>query len=270
MIDDDEDDDLPTDPATRLAEVRRRAVYWLPNMFTLGGLFAGFYSIIASTHGRFGVAAVAIFIAMLLDGTDGRVARWTNTTSDFGKELDSLCDVVSFGVAPAFVVYQWGFERIADYGWLWSRFGWACAFLYLASAALRLARFNVRINIQDKGWFQGLPSPAAAGLVASAVWCGTEYGPRFELYGSDLSIPAFIVTMLAGVFMVSNLPYWSGKDLNPRGAVKLRHIALGVAFATLVLSVEPPLWFFTLFASFALSGPVISFWRWRKRNYGRA
>ena len=268
MIDDD-DDDLPTDPATRLAEARRRAVYWLPNMFTLAGLFAGFYSIIAASHDRFAVAAVAIGVAMLFDGTDGRIARLTHTTSDFGKELDSLCDAVSFGVAPAFVVYQWGFERIADYGWLWSRFGWACAFVYLASTALRLARFNVRINVQDKGWFQGLPSPAAAGLVASAVWCGTEYGPRFELYGSDLSIPAFIVTMLAGICMVSNFPYWSGKTVNPQGAVKLRNFALGV-FIAIVISVEPPFWFFVLFASYAASGPATSFWRWRKRNYGRA
>jgi len=265
----DDDDDLPVDPASRLREVRRRAVYWLPNMFTLGGLFAGFFAIIASIHDRFGVAAIAIGVAMLLDGTDGRVARWTNTTSDFGKELDSLCDMVSFGVAPAILVYQWGFERISDYGWLWSRLGWACAFLYAATAALRLARFNVRINEQDKGWFQGLPSPAAAGLVASTVWCGTEYGPRFELYGSDLSIPAFLVTMAAGICMVSNFAYYSGKGLDPRGAVKLRHVALGVAFAILV-SIEPPFWFFVLFAGYALSGPATSFWRWRNRRLERA
>lgn len=266
---DDEDDDLPSDPESRLAEVRRRAVYWLPNMFTLAGLFAGFFAMIAAIHGRFAVAAVAIGIAMLLDGTDGRVARWTNTTSDFGKELDSLCDVVSFGVAPAILVYQWGFERIADYGWLWARLGWACAFLYAATAALRLARFNVRIHIQDKGWFQGLPSPAAAGLVASAVWCGAEYGPRFELYGSDLSIPAFMVTMIAGICMVSNFPYWSGKAVDPRGSVKLRSIALGLG-VVLLISIEPPFWFFVLFSSYALSGPLISVWRWRKRGYAKA
>jgi len=266
---DDEDDDLPTDPESRLAEVRRRAVYWLPNMFTLGGLFAGFFSMIAAIHGRFEVAAVAIGIAMLLDGTDGRVARWTNTTSDFGKELDSLCDMVSFGVAPAILVYQWGFERISDYGWLWSRLGWACAFLYAATAALRLARFNVRIHIQEKGWFQGLPSPAAAGVVASTVWCGAVYGPQFELYGSDLSIPAFMVTMAAGICMVSNFPYWSGKDVDPRGSVKVRSIAMGVG-AVLLISIEPPFWFFVLFSTYALSGPLTSLWRWRKRGYAKA
>ncbi len=264
MFDDDDNGDHDS-PASKLAAARRRAVYWLPNMFTLGGLFAGFYSIIASIHGRFGVAAVAIGIAMLLDGTDGRIARWTNTQSDFGKELDSLCDVVSFGVAPAILVYQWGFERIADYGWLWSRFGWACAFLYAAAAALRLARFNVRVNVQEKGWFQGLPSPPAAGVVAATVWCGTEYGPQFELYGSDLSIPAFIITMLAGICMVSNLPYWSGKDVNPRGTLKLSHLAFGIC-AVVLVSIEPPFWFFVLFAGYALSGPVTSFWRWRKRR----
>jgi CDP-diacylglycerol--serine O-phosphatidyltransferase len=263
MFDDDEE---PHDgSASKLDAARRRAVYWLPNMFTLGGLFAGFYSMIAAIHGRFAVAAVAIGIAMLLDGTDGRVARWTNTQSDFGKELDSLCDVVSFGVAPAILVYQWGFERIADYGWLWSRFGWACAFVYTASAALRLARFNVRANVQEKGWFQGLPSPPAAGLVAATVWCGTEYGPQFELYGSDLSIPAFMVTMAAGVCMVSNLPYWSGKDLNPRGTLKLSHLALGIG-AVVLVSIEPPFWFFVLFSGYALSGPLTSLWRWRKRR----
>ena len=261
----DDDDEPHLSPASKLDAARRRAVYWLPNMFTLGGLFAGFYSMIASIHGRFGVAAVAIGIAMLLDGTDGRIARWTNTQSDFGKELDSLCDVVSFGVAPAILVYQWGFERIADYGWLWSRFGWACAFIYAAAAALRLARFNVRTSIQEKGWFQGLPSPPAAGVVAATVWCGTEYGPQFELYGSDLSIPAFIITMLTGICMVSNLPYWSGKDLNPRGTLKLSHLAIGIG-AVVVVSIEPPIWFFVLFTGYALSGPVTSIWRWRKRR----
>jgi CDP-diacylglycerol--serine O-phosphatidyltransferase len=263
MFDDDEE---PHDgSASKLEAARRRAVYWLPNMFTLGGLFAGFYSMIAAIHGRFGVAAVAIGVAMLLDGTDGRVARWTNTQSDFGKELDSLCDVVSFGVAPAILVYQWGFERIADYGWLWSRFGWACAFLYAAAAALRLARFNVRAHVQEKGWFQGLPSPPAAGVVAATVWCGTEYGPQFELYGSDLSIPAFMITMAAGVCMISNLPYWSGKDVNPRGTLKVSHLAFGIAAVALV-SIEPPFWFFVLFSGYALSGPINLLLRWRKRR----
>ena len=266
---DEEDEDLAHDsPVSRLEAARRRAVYWLPNMFTLGGLFAGFYAIIAAIGDRFGSAAIAIGIAMLLDGTDGRVARLTNTTSDFGKELDSLCDVVSFGIAPAIVIYQWGFERIADYGWLWARLGWACAFLYAAAAALRLARFNVRIHLQDKGWFQGLPSPAAAGLVAATVLCGTEYGPHFELYGSDLSIPAFVITMLAGVCMVSNVSYYSFKDLDPRQPIKFRHLVLGVV-VLMGIAIEAQLMLFLLFFCFAASGPVLAAWRWKKRRDAR-
>ena len=263
--DDDQHDDQSL---SRIGAARQRAVYWLPNAFTLGGLFAGFYAIIASIHDRFEVAAVAIGVAMLLDGTDGRIARWTNTTSDFGKELDSLCDVVSFGVAPAIVIYQWGFERISDYGWLWSRLGWACAFLYAAAAALRLARFNVRIDVQDKRWFQGLPSPAAAGLVASTVWCGTAYGPQFELYGSDLSIPAFLITMFAGVCMISSFSYYSGKDLDPRQPIKFRHLAFFL-LVPMGIAIEPPLVLFLLFFSFAVSGPALALWRWRKRREAR-
>jgi CDP-diacylglycerol--serine O-phosphatidyltransferase len=263
MFDDEDLKDEPTQSA--LGAARHRAVYWLPNLFTLGGLFAGFYSIIAAIHDRFPQAAVAIGIAMLLDGTDGRIARWTNTTSDFGKELDSLCDVVSFGVAPAIVVYQWGFERISGYGWLWERFGWACAFLYAAAAALRLARFNVRIEVQDKRWFQGLPSPAAAGLVASSVLCGTIYGPQFELHGSDLSIPAFAMTMFAGVCMVSNFGYYSFKDLDPRQPIRFRYLIM-IPTVLMLIAIEPPLFLFLLFFAFAASGPALALWRWRRRQ----
>ena len=146
-------------------------------MFTTGTLFGGFYAIVAAIDGNFSRAGIAIFVAMLFDGLDGRVARWTNTQSDFGKEYDSLCDMVAFGVAPAIVVYQWGIERIADYGKFWGRFGWLAAFFYAVAAALRLARFNARAASADKRYFEGLPSPSAAATVASFVWLVSEFDP---------------------------------------------------------------------------------------------
>ncbi len=152
-----------------------RGVYWLPNVFTTGTLFGGFYAIVAAINGDFSRAGIAIFVAMLFDGLDGRVARWTNTQSDFGKEYDSLCDMVAFGVAPAIVAYQWGIERIADYGKFWTRFGWLAAFFYAVAAALRLARFNARAASADKRYFEGLPSPSAAATVASFVWLVSEF-----------------------------------------------------------------------------------------------
>src|SRR4029079_11602495 len=151
-----------------------RGVYWLPNVFTTGTLFGGFYAIVAAINGDLSRAAIAIFVAMVFDGLDGRVARWTNTQSDFGKEYDSLCDMVAFGVAPAIVAYQWGIERIADYGKFWGRFGWLAAFFYAVAAALRLARFNARPASADKRYFEGLPSPSAAATVASFVWLASE------------------------------------------------------------------------------------------------
>src|SRR5882672_12592163 len=149
---------------------RRKGIYLLPNLLTTGALFAGFYSIVAAIDGNFPSAAYGVFVAMFLDGLDGRVARLTSTASEFGKEYDSLSDMVSFGLAPAIVIYQWGVQRLAEYGALWGRLGWLAAFLYVAAAAFRLARFNTNAGVQDRRFFQGLASPAAAACVASMVW----------------------------------------------------------------------------------------------------
>src|SRR5919206_2497193 len=187
----------------------RRGIYWLPNMFTIAALFAGFYAIVQAMGGRYEQAAIAIFVAMVLDGMDGRVARLTHTQSAFGAELDSLSDMVSFGVAPALVVYHWALQdfaashSVAMLGpWLSTKLGWIAAFVYCACAALRLARFNTNIDVVDKRFFQGLPSPAAACLVAGLVWAMEQY----DVHGGDIRWLAWGVTMFAGLTMVSNFP----------------------------------------------------------------
>ncbi|HSN71366.1 MAG TPA: CDP-diacylglycerol--serine O-phosphatidyltransferase, partial [Steroidobacteraceae bacterium] len=177
----------------------RRGFYWLPNLLTTGTLFSGFYAIVAAIDGNFSRAGIAVFIAMVFDGLDGRVARWTNTQSEFGKQYDSLSDMVAFGLAPALVVYQWGVERIAEYGRLWGRLGWLAAFFYAVAAAMRLARFNTRAASADKRYFEGLPSPSAAATVAGFVWLASE----FELSGLPALVLAFVVTILIGALMVS-------------------------------------------------------------------
>ena len=169
------------------SSARRRGVYWLPNLLTTGALFAGFYAIVAAIDLRFEYAGIAVFVAMTFDFLDGRVARWTNTASAFGKEYDSLSDMVSFGVAPAIVTYQWGVARIAEYGPLWRRVGWLVCFFYAAAAALRLARFNSRTATQDKHYFEGLPSPAAAAIVAALVWLG-QRSNQYRIAGTDSGI----------------------------------------------------------------------------------
>jgi CDP-diacylglycerol--serine O-phosphatidyltransferase len=261
----DPDDDLLAAPRARLASARERGIYLLPNLLTLGGLFAGFYAIVAAMSGRFVAAALAIGVAGIMDGIDGRVARWTGTSSDFGKELDSLCDMVSFGVAPAIVVYHWGFESIAEYGWLWAKLGWIGPFFYTAAAAMRLARFNVRVHVQDKRYFQGLPSPAAAAVVAAAVLCGAWYGAYFDLTGSDMSIPAFIITLGMGVLMISNIGYYSFKDFDPRQPIKFRYLVL-IPTVLMAIAIEPPLMLFVTSFTFAVSGPLMAAWRWKKRR----
>ncbi|NMG43664.1 CDP-diacylglycerol--serine O-phosphatidyltransferase [Aromatoleum toluvorans] len=226
-------------------EKRRRGIYILPNLFTTAALFAGFYAIVQAMNLRFESAAVAIFVAMVLDGLDGRVARLTRTQSAFGAEYDSLSDMVSFGAAPALVVYEWALK---DTG----KFGWIAAFIYCAGAALRLARFNTNIDVVDKRYFQGLPSPAAAALVAGLVWVVTDVG----LAGQDVRWLAGILTIFAGVSMVSNVLFWSGKDINLRKSVPfIVVIALVMAFA--LVSSYPPGVLFGLFLLYAASGYVI-------------
>lgn len=230
----------------------RKGIYLLPNLFTTGALFSGFYAIVAAMNGDAVSAGIAIFISMILDGMDGRVARLTNTQSDFGAEYDSLADMVSFGVAPALVAFTWS---IQDLG----KIGWVCAFIYVAGAALRLARFNTQIGVADKNFFTGLASPAAAAMVAGSVWVFSETG----VAGEDVSWLMAFVVALAGVLMVSNFKYHSFKGINFRGKVPfvvLLLIVLGLA----VVSIDPGKILLAIFLGYAFSGPVYWVWEWKK------
>ena len=230
---------------------RRLGIYLLPNLFTSAALFCGFYAIISAIDGRFDVAAIAIFIAMIMDGLDGRVARMTNTQSDFGAEYDSLSDAISFGVAPSIVMYLWALASIGKVGWFAA--GWFAAFIYTVMAVLRLARFNTQIGSADKNYFQGLASPAAAAIMASSVWVGVDYGYK----GADVSWLAFIVTIFSGLMMVSNFRYHSFKGIDFKGKVPFVSIVLVVLVFT-VVALKPPLVLFVIFSLYALSGPVFT------------
>jgi len=245
----------------------RRGIYWLPNLFTTVALFSGFYAIVQAVSGRFEQAAIGIFVALVFDGLDGRVARLTRTQSAFGAEYDSLSDMVAFGVAPALVVYVWalkdfaGMDKIALLGpWLSTKLGWIAAFVYCVCAALRLARFNTTLDVADKRFFQGLPSPAAACLVAGLVWAVNEY----HVKGADVKWLAWGLTVFAGLTMVSNLKFYSGKDINLRKSVPFSVLvgtALAMVFLMTVASTLPEMLFF-LFAAYAASGYVI--WLWER------
>jgi CDP-diacylglycerol--serine O-phosphatidyltransferase len=236
----------------------RRGIYLLPNLFTTAALFAGFYAILAAVNSKFETAAVAIFAAMLLDGLDGRVARLTKTQSSFGAEYDSLSDMVSFGLAPALVIFIW---TLSDLG----KLGWLAAFIYTASGALRLARFNTQVGIADKKYFQGLPSPSAAAIVASSVWLGVDYG----LDSEAMRWPAAILTTLVGLLMVSNFRYNSFKEIDFHG--KVPFIVLVVVVVVLaVIQTHPPTVLFLLFMAYAVSGPVQTLVQLRKRRVQRA
>ncbi len=238
----------------------RPGIFWLPNAITTAALFAGFYAIVQAMNGRFAAAAAAIFVAMVCDGLDGRVARLTRTQSAFGAEFDSLSDMVAFGAAPALVMYEWAMR---DMG----RLGWAVAFAYCACAALRLARFNTNIGTVDKRFFQGLPSPAAAALVAGFVWAMVT----FEIEPADVKWFAAVVTVFAAVTMVSNVPFYSGKDINVRRSVPFWAvvlIALGVALLFFFSDNLPEL-LFTLALAYGASGYLWwGFTRLRRRPGG--
>jgi CDP-diacylglycerol--serine O-phosphatidyltransferase len=231
-------------------ELRRRGIYILPNLFTTAALFAGFYAIVQAMNNRFEHAAVAIFIAMVLDGLDGRVARLTRTQSAFGAEYDSLSDMVSFGAAPALVIYEWALKGMGKLGWI-------AAFIYCAGAALRLARFNTMLDVQDKRYFQGLPSPAAAALVAGLVWVMIDN----NYTGDEARWYACILTIFAGVTMVSNIRYHSFKDINLRRSVPFFAVFAIVLFYLLVSS-YPQGVLFALFLCYAVSGYVLAAWQW--------
>ncbi len=245
----------PAVPAPRLGRLRRRGIYFLPNLLTTASLFAGFYAIVQAMMGRFEVSAVAIYCALVLDGMDGRIARWTHTQSEFGAEYDSLSDMVSFGAAPALVMYVWA---LSDLG----KLGWIAAFIYCAGAALRLARFNTNIEVIDKRFFQGLPSPAAAALVAGLVWVLDDLGIRRADW---ISWIAFGFTVFAGITMVSNMPFYSFKDLNLRKRVPF-WVVLAVVAGIVVVAYRPPAVLFFLFVCYALSGYLLWFLRWRGRR----
>jgi len=235
-------------------ELRRRGIYILPNLFTTAALFAGFYAIVQAMNGRFEHAAVAIFIAMVLDGLDGRVARLTHTQSAFGAEYDSLSDMVSFGAAPALVIYEWALKGMGKLGWI-------AAFIYCAGTALRLARFNTNIEVVDKRYFQGLPSPAAAALVAGLVWIMLDLGYS----GEQARWYACALTIFAGITMVSNVRYWSGKDINLRRSVPFV-VVPAMVLGSVLLSSYPEGVLFALFLGYALSGYVLAAWRWLRRR----
>ncbi len=230
-----------------MTENKRKGIYLLPNLLTTAGLFSGFYAVVSSMNNHFEAAAVAIFVAMIFDGLDGRVARMTNTQSDFGAEYDSMADMVSFGMAPALVAYNWGLSGLGKIGWL-------AAFIYVAGAALRLARFNTQLAVADKRFFQGLASPAAAALVAGMVWVGVEY----QVDGHDVGIVVALVTGLAGLLMVSNFKYNSFKEVNWHGKVPFVALLL-VMLVFVVVATEPALVLFVVFALYALAGPINTF-----------
>jgi len=237
-----------------------RGIYLLPNLFTTAALFCGFYGIVSSINGKFEIAAIAIFVAMLLDGIDGRVARLTNTQSDFGAEFDSLADMVSFGLAPALIVYLWSLHNLGKVGWLVS-------FVYVACAALRLARFNTQASTSDKRYFQGLASPAAAAVVAGLIWNAElikEYLPS-----ATLQTVALVTTFLSGILMVSNVRYHSFKGVNWRSKVPFVTILMFV-FVLVFVSAEPALVLFLIFFGYALSGPVLTLIQLRQRRAERA
>jgi len=236
---------------------RRRGIYLLPNLFTTAAMFAGFFAIISAINGRFATAAIAIFVAMILDGLDGRVARLTNTQSAFGVEYDSLSDMVSFGVAPGLVMYLWAFTHLG-------KFGLFAAFVHTAGGALRLARFNTQVGSEDKRFFQGLPSPSAAAILAGFIWVSTEYGYG----GEDLKYLALILTISTGLLMVSNFRYYSFKEIDFKGRVPFVAtimIMLGIS----LIMIHPQTILFVLFLGYAISGPAVTLIMLKRKRRNR-
>ncbi len=245
----------------KVVKKRSRGIYLLPNLITTAALFAGFYGIVAATQDKFEQACVAIFIAMILDALDGRVARMTNTQTEFGAEYDSLADMGSFGLAPALVMYEWSLSSLIDVGWHWGKLGWLAAFLYVASGALRLARFNTKASNTDKRYFQGLPSPAAAAVVVGFVWACSDNG----IAGADAAMFALPIIVFAGIMMVSNISYYSFKDIDFHN--KVPFMAMLVVVLIFVFSaIYPPITLFGGFMVYALSGPVVSLIRRFKKR----
>ena len=231
----------------------RKGIYILPNLFTTAALFAGFSAIIQASNGKFELAAILIFVAMVLDGLDGRVARMTNTTSEFGIQYDSLSDMVSFGLAPALVVYEWSLNSMGKLGWM-------VVFIYAVAAALRLARFNTHAA-DEKTFFQGLPSPSAAAIIAAFIWVVNDYG----MTGADFKIPILLLTLTTAILMVSNVPFRSFKDFDLKSHVPFV-VLLGIVIALVVIVYDPPRVLFAGFFIYLLSGPVGALLHRRKKG----
>jgi CDP-diacylglycerol--serine O-phosphatidyltransferase len=227
----------------------RKGIYVLPNLFTLAALFGGFYAVIMAINGQFSLAAIGVFCAMVLDSLDGRVARMTNTQSAFGEQMDSLSDMVSFGAAPAIISYVWALQGLG-------RWGWIAAFVYCACAALRLARFNVNTAVVDKRYFQGLPSPAAAALMAGFIWLMTDLGIK----GPSVAWPMFVLALYSGLTMVTNVPFYSFKDLHLKKSVPFVVIVL-IVLGIAVINIDPPIVMFGVFVIYGMSGYFLYFWR---------
>ena len=234
--------------------IRRKGIYLLPNLFTTGNLFCGFYAIISAQAGRFSYACIAVFVAMLLDGLDGRVARLTNTQSKFGEQYDSLADMVTFGVAPAMVAYSWALHDMGKVGWM-------IAFIYAACGALRLARFNAQIEVTDSRYFTGLPSPAAAAVVAGIVWAISDYGINGG--STVISLMAAIIVLLVAVLMLSNIRYYSFKKIDLRGRVHFVFM-LAIVLMFAVIFADPPRVLMLIFFVYACSGPALVILRLNK------
>ena len=253
---DSDKDHAPLDGQV-LTRKRRKGIYILPNLFTLAALFGGFYAVVMAMNGRFDLAAVGVFCAMVLDSLDGRVARMTNTQSAFGEQMDSLSDMVSFGAAPALIAYEWALKGLG-------RWGWIAAFVYCACAALRLARFNVNTGVVDKRFFQGLPSPAAAALVAGFIWLMTEIGVRGEdlewFSWKQITWTMFVVTLYSGLTMVTNVPFYSFKDVQMKKSVPFVVIVL-IALVIAIINIHPPIVLFSVFVIYGLSGYAVYGWR---------
>ena len=232
-----------------LPRKRRKGIYILPNLFTLAALFGGFYAIVMAVDGQFDKAAIGVFCAMVLDSLDGRIARLTNTQSAFGEQMDSLSDMVSFGAAPALIAYVWALTSLG-------RWGWIGAFVYCACAALRLARFNVNTAVVDKRFFQGLPSPAAAALVAGFIWLMNDWGYQ----GVEVRWITFSLMLYAGLTMVTNVPFYSFKDVQVKRSVPFAVIVL-IALGIAIINIDPPTVMFGLFVIYGLSGYVLYGWR---------
>ena len=232
---------------------RRKGIYVLPNAITLAALFSGFYAIVMAINGRFEAACLGVFCSAVLDSLDGRVARMTNSQSAFGEQMDSLCDMVSFGAAPALIVYVWGLSGMGRWGWL-------PAFVYIAGAALRLARFNVNIGVVDKRFFQGMPSPAAAAVVVGLIWAMDDAGFKNVSQIPWLEWTAFGVTLFAGLSMVTNAPFYSFKVVGGRKTVPFV-VLVGIVLAIALIMQDPPKAIFAIFCVYGLSGYAVYAWR---------